>query len=284
MTNLNPTSNPTTTTPPPPPPLLPPHKSHFLSTCVQNSILRFGTFTLKSGRVSPYFFNASLFSRADLLHSIASAYAETILSSFFSSSSSSSTSSSSPPSSSSSSLEFDVLFGPAYKGIPLAVATTLRLAELAPQQFSTLSYAFDRKEAKSHGEGGRIVGCQDLKAKRVLLVDDVITAGTAVGQAVEVLRAEGALLVGVVVALDRMESVVVSDEGGEQQQQQQQQGDGVGGQRESAVGRIRRLYGVPCVAVLSLDDIIVELEGRGTVEDGLRLREYRDRYGVGAGE
>ena len=164
---------------------LPAWKGAFLSNCLSSGVLRFGSFKLKSGRQSPYFFNAGLFHRADLLEAIATAYAQTILS---------------------FPLDFDVLFGPAYKGIPLATATTAKLAQLDQTRFGALSYAFNRKEAKDHGEGGSIVGAP-LRGKKVVIVDDVITAGTAVREAIEIIAREGGTLVAVVVALDRMEKV-----------------------------------------------------------------------------
>lgn len=135
-----------------------------------------------------------------------------------------------------------------------------------------MSFAFDRKEVKDHGEGGKIVGCQ-LKGKRVVVVDDVITAGTAIGEAVEVIRREGGRLVGIVVALDRMEKMPAPDDGAAADDV-----DGEEVQRLSAIGQVRRKYGVPCVAVLTLDDIIAGLTGKGTEEDRRRLHEYRDRY------
>lgn len=231
-------------------PLLPAWKASFLQTCLDNEILRFGTFTLKSGRRSPYFFNAGLFHRADLLRAIATAYADAILRT--------------------PGLEFDVLFGPAYKGIPLTTATTLRLAELAPDRYGGLSYAFDRKEAKDHGEGGSIVGCP-LTGKRVVIVDDVITAGTAVRHAVDVIEREGGTLTAIVVALDRMEKMptAVDDDDDD---------DDHPAPRPSAIGEVRRQYGVPTVAVLTLDDIIAGLSGTGTEDDLNRLHAYRRRY------
>ena len=220
------------------------YRANFLRTCIKEGVLRFGTFELKSGRVSPYFFNVGLFHRADLLQSISTAYAETIRTFV-----------------AESPLEFDVLFGPAYGGIPLATATTAKLAELEPGRFGSLSYSFNRKEVKDHGEGGSIVGCP-LKGKRIVIIDDVITAGTAIKEAINVIEHEGGKLIAIIVAVDRMERIAASD------------GDGfVPG--PSAIGQIRRQYGVPVLAILTLDDI---LDGLGAGEDMRRLGEYRDKY------
>ena len=225
-------------------------KFAFLNTCLSSSILRFGTFTLKSGRQSPYFFNAGLFHRADLLRSLATAYASTL------SSYRSADISNSP-------LAFDVLFGPAYKGIPLATATVAKLAELDEERYGKVSFAFNRKEVKDHGEGGRIVGA-DLKGKKVVIVDDVITAGTAMKEAIETLKSEEAEVVGIVVALDRMERI-----GGDDIKEEN---------RKSAIGQIREELGIPVLTVLTLNDIVESLENSGSANDLRRLKEYRDRY------
>ncbi|KAI9678327.1 MAG: orotate phosphoribosyltransferase [Caeruleum heppii] len=229
---------------------LPPWKSSFLQNCVQAGVLRFGTFELKSKRISPYFFNAGLFHRADLLRSISTAYAETIIRA--------TSSTNKDP------LAFDVLFGPAYKGIPLATATTEKLAELAPDQFAHLSYSFNRKEAKTHGEGGNIVGCP-LKGKRVVIVDDVITAGTAIREAIDIIQSEGGILVGIIVALDRMEKMPVAD-------------DEDPNPRPSAIGQVSKQYAVPVLSILTLDDIIHGLTGIGTDDDLKRMEAYRAKY------
>lgn len=224
-----------------------PHKQAFLQTCLASSILQFGTFTLKSGRVSPYFFNAGLFHRGDLLRALASVYAECIAGH--------------QP----KPLEFDIIFGPAYKAIPLATATLISLSNLNPSLYSHVSYAFNRKEAKDHGEGGRIVGAP-LAGKRVLIVDDVITAGTAIRDAVRIIQQEGGVVVGIMVALDRGERVGDEDNGSEVDS------------RKSAIGQIRKELSIPVLAVLTLDDIISGLEGMGSDGDLKRLEEYRMRY------
>ncbi|KAI9833574.1 MAG: orotate phosphoribosyltransferase [Phylliscum demangeonii] len=224
---------------------LPAWKAAFLQTCLSHAILQFGTFTLKSGRISPYFFNAGLLHRAALLDAIGDAYAQTILDTHF---------------------DFDVLFGPAYKGIPLAAATLLKLAQRDPARYSGVSYAFDRKEAKDHGEGGRIVGC-GLRGRRVLVLDDVITAGTAVREALRLIRAEGGDVVGVVVALDRGERV--SEGRGE---------EGGSWSTASAIQLLRRTERILVRAIVTLDDIVAGVAGWVSDEDGRRLDEYRARY------
>ncbi|PNS14629.1 Orotate phosphoribosyltransferase [Sphaceloma murrayae] len=235
---------------------LEPYKTSLIKLCIDNRILTFGTFTLKSGRTSPYFFNAGLFNTSSLLRSLSSAYAQTIHSSF--------TNSDSVP-------QFDLLFGPAYKGIPLASTVLLSLGLLSPV-YDGITYAFNRKEAKAHGEGGSIVGAS-LKGKRVLIVDDVITAGTAIREAVEIIRREGGEVVGIVVALDRGERVgsVEEREGGE-----------VSGEKVSTVEMVGRETGVRVEAVLTLADVIGGLKEGGLVgeEEVRRMEEYRAKYGA----
>ncbi|KAL2120532.1 hypothetical protein VTJ04DRAFT_4559 [Mycothermus thermophilus] len=227
---------------------LPPFKSTFLKAALDGGVLKFGQFQLKSGRISPYFFNAGSFYRAPLLEALATAYAETILTSQRSNQLG----------------QFDVIFGPAYKGIPLATATTIRLNQLAPEQHAETCYSFDRKEAKDHGEGGNIVG-SPLKGKRVLIVDDVITAGTAKREAIGKIEKEGGTVVGIVVALDRMEKLPSPD------------GDD-SKPMPSAIGELRREYGVPIIAILTLDDIIEGVKGLASEEDIKRTEEYREKY------
>ncbi|PSS25643.1 hypothetical protein M430DRAFT_48078 [Amorphotheca resinae ATCC 22711] len=229
-------------------PEIPPYKADFLKAAIDGGVLKFGSFELKSKRISPYFFNAGDFYRADLLRAISTAYAKTILE----------TESSSAP------LEFDILFGPAYKGIVLASGTADKLAELAPQKYGKICYSFDRKEAKDHGEGGNIVGAP-LKGKRILIVDDVVTAGTAKREAIDKIRKEGGIVVGILVALDRMEKLPSPD------------GDDTK-PMPSAIGEIRKEYGIPVLSILTLDDIIGGLKGRGSEEDIKRLEEYRAKY------
>jgi orotate phosphoribosyltransferase len=221
---------------------LPQYKKDFLKVCMSAGILKFGLFTLKSSRQSPYFFNAGSFYTSSLLRSLSTAYARCLLSS--------------------PEIEFDILFGPAYKGIPLATSTVDKLGELAPEKYADLCYSFDRKEAKDHGEGGNIVGAP-LKGKKVLIVDDVVTAGTAKREAIEKIRKEGGEVVGIIVALDRMETLP-GDEGG-----------------RSAIGEIRKEYGVPVLSILTMDDIIKALEGKEGGEDDMRrMIEYREKFGA----
>jgi len=227
---------------------LPPYKEAFLKDCVSAGALQFGTFTLKSKRISPYFFNAGLFHRALLLRSISSAYAHTL-----------STFATSNPT-----FQFDVLFGPAYKGIPLAASTVDKLADLDLEKYGNISYSFNRKEAKDHGEGGNIVGAS-LKGQRIVIVDDVITAGTAIREAIEIIKREGGELVGIIVAFDRMEKMPSATDD-----------DGV--PRPSAIGEVRQQYGIPVLPILTLDDVIEYLKSLGTEEDLKRLEEYRAKY------
>jgi len=225
-----------------PPPTLPPFKQTFLQTLLQTKILKFGAFTLKSGRQSPYFFNAGLFNTGSLLTSLGAAYANTIH-----------TSAALPP--------FDVIFGPAYKGIPLATVALAKLYELAPERYGDVGYAFDRKEVKDHGEGGRMVG-MGLKGKRVLVVDDVITAGTAIRAAAAAIAEAGGTVVGIVIALDRMERI-----------------GGVGAEERkgSAIMEIKKEMGVEVLAILTLSDLIVGVTDEGDRE---RMLEYRKKYGA----
>ncbi|KAG8630239.1 hypothetical protein KVT40_001858 [Elsinoe batatas] len=242
---------------------LPQYKLDLLRLCLTHRILTFGTFTLKSGRTSPYFFNAGLFNTSSLLSALSTAYAQTIASAF-----PSDPSSSSPP--------FDLLFGPAYKGIPLASTVLLSLGHLDGSTYGDLSYAFNRKEAKAHGEGGNIVGAS-LKGKKVLIIDDVITAGTAIREAVEIIRREGGVVVGIIVALDRGEKVASEAERrGEKTDGREEEG------RCSTVEMVRREVGVRVEAVLTLEDVIRGLKEAGGVgEEEVRgMEEYRGRYGA----
>lgn len=227
---------------------LSPYKTEFLQAAINGGVLKFGSFELKSKRISPYFFNAGDFYRADLLRAISTAYAKTII----------------EASNSSTPLEFDILFGPAYKGIPLATATADKLADLAPEKYGKVCYSFDRKEAKDHGEGGNIVGAP-LKGKRVLIVDDVVTAGTAKREAIDKIRREGGIVVGILVALDRMEKLPATN------------GDD-STPMPSAIGEIRKEYGIPVLSILTLNDIIGGLKGEISDEDIKQMEEYRIKY------
>jgi len=204
----------------------------FIRLCLELGVLRFGEFTLKSGRVSPYFFNAGLFNTGRAIAMLGRHYARTAAG---------------------SGVAFDMLFGPAYKGIPLVTATAAALAE---HEHLDRPYAFNRKEAKAHGEGGSIVGAP--LAGRVLIVDDVITAGTAIRESVDIIRGHGATPAAVLIALDRQER---------------------GAGERSAVQEVEAT-GLPVISVLKLADLAGHLEASG---DSVRLgaiREYRARYGV----
>lgn len=227
---------------------LPEFKQNFLKDCVSAGALKFGTFTLKSKRISPYFFNAGLFHRADLLRSISSAYAHTLKA----------------HGESDPSFQWDILFGPAYKGIPLAAASVDKLADLDLAKYGQKSYSFNRKEAKDHGEGGNIVGAS-LKGKKIVIVDDVITAGTAIREAIDIIKKEGGELVGIIVAFDRQEKTPTPNDE-----------DGKPG--PSAIGEVRKQYGIPVLAILTLDDVVQYLRSLGGEEDLKRLDEYREKY------
>jgi len=211
----------------------------FIDLALARDALRFGQFKLKSGRESPYFFNAGLFSDGAAAAALGRCYAAAIQR---------------------SGIEFDMVFGPAYKGIPLATTLVIALAE---EYGRNMPYAFNRKEAKDHGEGGVVVG-SPLRG-RVLIVDDVITAGTAVRESVEIIRACGAQPTAVVLALDR-----------------QERGHG----NLSAVQEVESQYGLKCVSVVTLADLIEALahptDGRVRIsaEQLTALLAYRERYGV----
>ena len=206
---------------------------NFLALAERKGVLRFGEFKTKAGRLSPYFFNTALFDDGASFGELCGYYAQAIRA---------------------SGIAFDTLFGPAYKGIPLAAGTAMQLAA----QGRNTPFCFNRKEAKDHGEGGTLVGAP-LKG-RVIVVDDVISAGTSVRESVEIIRANGAELAGVVIAIDRME-----------------RGTGV----KSAAQEVRDDFGVPVIAVANLDDLM------GFIADDARLaaflpavRAYRETYGV----
>ncbi len=207
----------------------------FIDLCLELGVLRFGEFKLKSGRVSPYFFNAGLFNSGRALAELGKFYAQAIQD---------------------AGLEFDVLFGPAYKGIPLVSTTAVALAE---HHRRSVPWCFNRKEAKDHGEGGSMVGAP-LQG-RALIVDDVISAGTAIRESVEIIRAAGATPVGVVIALDRQER----------------------GQTErSAVQEVEQVIGVPVTSILKLSDLIDHLRATGNAQQLAALERYRNEYGVSA--
>jgi orotate phosphoribosyltransferase len=205
----------------------------FIDLCLELGVLRFGEFKLKSGRTSPYFFNAGLFNTGRALAEMGKHYAETIRQ---------------------ANISYDVLFGPAYKGIPLVTTTAIALAQ---RHGLDLPWAFNRKEAKDHGEGGTIVG-SPLKG-RVLIVDDVITAGTAIRESVEIIKRAGATPVGVVIALDR-----------------QERGQG----RRSAVQEVEQDLGLPVLSIIKLTNLIAHVEKSGDSQQLAALQAYRAEYGI----
>lgn len=212
-----------------------PHQTAFLELALEHAVLKFGSFTLKSGRVSPYFFNLGRIASGAAMAKLARAYAAALTN---------------------SGLEFDVLFGPAYKGIPLATAVAYALSE----QGRDVPYAYNRKEAKSHGEGGNLVGAT-LTGKRVLIVDDVLTAGTALREAVAMIRAAGGTPVAAVIALDRME-----------------RGNG----QLSAVEEMQADTGVQVLSLVSVREVLAYLEAQGSTAQGTAeaIRSYQTAYGV----
>ncbi|KAK6439283.1 orotate phosphoribosyltransferase, partial [Oleoguttula sp. CCFEE 5521] len=250
--------NPTMASSPPPPPW----KSSLISLCLSSNILTFGTFTLKSGRQSPYFFNCGLFSRARLIRAISSAYAKAL----------DTYAQEHSEDDGGKGWGFDVLFGPAYKGIPLAATTVEKLAGIDEQRWGEVGYAFNRKEVKDHGEGGLMVG-ESLKGKRVVVIDDVMTAGTAIQEALSIIKAQGGTLVGIIVAVNRQERMVTL---AEREGREEDRGEKGG----SAIGAVRKQTGVPVLAVLTLTDIIEGMRGMGR-ESEVRLMEgYYEKYGT----
>lgn len=212
------------------------YQREFIEFAIECGVLRFGEFTLKSGRVSPYFFNAGLFNTGRRLARLGRYYAAAITD---------------------AGLEFDVLFGPAYKGIPLASASAIALADHHDRD---LPYCFNRKEAKDHGEGGNIVGAP--LSGRVLIIDDVITAGTAIGESMTIIEAAQARAAGVVIALDR---------------QERGKGD------RSAIQEVEANYGIAVTSIVTLADLTEFLEQDPAMAEHLeRIRAYRAQYGVEA--
>ena len=208
-------------------------RREFIEFALDREVLRFGEFKTKAGRLSPYFFNAGLFNDGDALGRLGQFYAKAILS---------------------SKIGFDMIFGPAYKGIPLAAATSIALASAGENR----PYAFNRKEAKDHGEGGTTVGAP--LSGRVLIIDDVISAGTSVRESVEIITHAGATPCGVVIALDRMEK-------------------GLG--EKSASQEVLERHGIPVISIASLDDLLAFLDSQpGMSQNLLRVTQYRDQYGA----
>ena len=221
-------------------------RQEFIRFALAAGVLRFGEFRTKAGRLSPYFFNAGLFNDGALLGRLGEFYARTLL-----------------EAEAAGRLSFDMLFGPAYKGITLASATAVALAGMG----RNVPFAFNRKEAKDHGEGGTLIGAP-MKG-RVVIIDDVISAGTSVRESVELIRAAGAEPTGVLIALDR----------------QERGGDAIKPSEHSATQDVARLYGIPVIAIASLADLLAFLESGGAEARALaqykpQVQAYRERYGV----
>lgn len=209
------------------------YQQEFLEFAIEVGVLRFGEFTLKSGRVSPYFFNSGLFNTGSSLAKLGRYYAQAIID---------------------SGIEFDTIYGPAYKGIPLAASLAIALAD---HHGRDLPYCFNRKEVKDHGEGGLIVGAE-LKG-RVLIIDDVISAGTSVRESVEIIQAAGATPAGVVIALDRQER---------------------GKNKTSAIQEVERDYGLNVASIVGLKELIQFLDAKNETESLAAIRAYQTEYGA----
>ncbi len=223
------------------------HRTRFLQLALHSQALRFGEFTLKSGRLSPYFFNAGHFDSGARLAELAACYADAV---------------------EASGVRFDLLFGPAYKGIPLATALACEFS----RRGRDLPVAFNRKEAKAHGEGGMLIGAP-LEERQVLIVDDVITAGTAIREALGLIRAGGGRVAGIVVALDRQETLGEAGLGEA----------GTASDRRSAAQTVAAEAGVPVIAVANLHDLLAFAgESAELVTHRDRLLAYRASYGSGA--
>jgi orotate phosphoribosyltransferase len=206
----------------------------FIEFAINKQVLKFGEFTLKSGRTSPYFFNAGLFNTGRDLALLGRFYAQALVD---------------------SGIDFDLVFGPAYKGIPIATTTAVALADHHDRD---VPYCFNRKEAKDHGEGGTLVG-SPLQG-RIMLVDDVITAGTAIRESMEIISANNATLAGVLISLDR-----------------QERGRG----QESAIQEVERDYGCKVISIITLNDLVTWLEEKPELADRLiTVQAYRKEYGI----
>ncbi|MGF1698056.1 orotate phosphoribosyltransferase [Vibrio lamellibrachiae] len=210
------------------------YQREFIEFALEKEVLKFGEFTLKSGRKSPYFFNAGLFNTGRDLARLGRFYAAALAD---------------------SGIDYDVIFGPAYKGIPIATTTAVALAD---HHDTDVPYCFNRKEAKNHGEGGNLVG--SALEGRIMLVDDVITAGTAIRESMEIIQANGADLAGVLVAIDR-----------------QEKGKG----ELSAIQEVERDFGCAIISIVSLTDLVTFLEEKGTDAANLEsVKAYRAQYGI----
>lgn len=211
------------------------YQREFVAFAIEQQVLRFGEFTLKSGRTSPYFFNAGLFNSGAALAKLAAFYAQAI---------------------EASAVDFDVLFGPAYKGIPLAATTAMAIYQ---QYDKDVPYAFNRKEKKAHGEGGQLVGAE-LAGNSVLIIDDVITAGTAIREVMTILDGCNAKPAGVVIALDR-----------------QERGQG----ERSAIQEVEEEFGIPVVSIIKLEQLIDYVKNEDQLQaEYTALSQYREQYGI----
>lgn len=217
------------------PPQMQAFRREFIEFAIRAGVLRFGEFTTKAGRLSPYFFNAGMFDDGAKLAELSRYYAQAALA---------------------SGIDFDMLFGPAYKGIALAATTAVALAQTG----HNVPFCFNRKEAKDHGERGLVIGAP-LKG-RALIIDDVISAGTSVRQSVEIIRGAGAVPAGVLIAIDRQER----------------------GQGElSASQEVNQAFGIPVTAIATLDDVLATLRAHDDAREHVaRILDYRQRYGVSA--
>ncbi len=213
------------------------HQQQFIDLALEYQALCFGEYTLKSGRISPYFFNAGLFNRGNALAQLGRCYAAAIVQ---------------------SGVEFDVLFGPAYKGIPLVATTAIALAD---EYQRDVPYAYNRKERKDHGEGGQLVGA-DLRG-RILIIDDVITAGTAVREVIELIEAVDAQVAGVVVGLNRQER---------------------GNEGLSAIQELERDCAMPVISIIDLEHIVEYLRQEGRSDELVKIEAYRAEYGTEIGQ
>ncbi|MBC9130914.1 orotate phosphoribosyltransferase [Frischella sp. Ac48] len=210
------------------------YKRQFIQFALERQVLRFGEFTLKSGRKSPYFFNAGLFNTGKDLALLGRFYAEALID---------------------ANLDYDVIFGPAYKGIPIVASTVVALSE---HHNIEVPYCFNRKEAKDHGEGGNLVG-SPIKDKRVMLVDDVITAGTAIRESMHILEDNHSKLAGVLISLDRQEK---------------------GRGELSAIQEIKQTYHCDVISIITLSDLIHYLEQDGKTNELAQVKAYQAQYGI----
>lgn len=212
------------------------YQQQFIQTALDSQVLKFGEFTLKSGRLSPYFFNAGLFNTGKSLFEVADCYAQRLLESH---------------------IEFDILFGPAYKGIPLVSAISTILAF---KYNKNVGFAFNRKEKKDHGEGGNLVGA-DMTNKKVIIVDDLITAGTAIDESMQLLKPINANVSGVLLALNRQE--VGKD------------------LKTSAISQVERNYQIPVLSIINFNDILSFIENNSEFTNyNVKMKDYRKQYGV----